>query len=155
MEDTMAVSSVSFTYGNVSFAAEAENQEWLTTQIDKFLELVRALPASDVGKLNGKKMSPLFGDGEGFTTPLAAYLREREVGDNQVRRFLATADWLRQRGNEKLSTTAVAKALSDNQQSRLGNPSESLNKNVAKGFCEKTVDGFFITPDGLKSLGYD
>jgi hypothetical protein len=151
----MAVSSVSFSYGNVSFAAESENQEWLTTQVDKFFELARALPEAEVQRLNNKKISQPVNGGGAFISALAAHLREQEAGDNQVRRFLATADWLRRRGSEKLSTAAVAKALSDNQQSRLSNPSESLNKNVAKGFCEKTDDGFFITPDGLKSLGYN
>jgi hypothetical protein len=67
---------------------------------------------------------------------------------------LATADWLRQKGVEPLTSGAVAKALAENQQSRLVNPSESLNKNVAKGHCEKTAGGFFVTPDGLVELGY-
>lgn len=151
----MAVSSVSFTYGSVSFAAEAEDQQWLTTQVEKFLELARALPKASAGQLNGKEVSPLFGKGEEFSGSLAAHLREKEAGNNQVKRFLATADWLRRRGNERPNTAAVVKALSDNQQGRLSNASESLNKNVAKGFCEKAADGFFITPDGLKSLGYD
>lgn len=150
----MAVSNVSFTYGNVSFAAEAENEDWLATQIDKFLELAKALPQAAAG-MNGKEVPLSLGDGEGFAGTLPAHLREREAGNNQVKRFLVAADWLRRRGGEKLNTAAVTKALSDNQQSRLSNPADCLNKNVSKGFCEKTADGFFITPDGLKSLGYD
>ncbi len=68
---------------------------------------------------------------------------------------MATADWLRLKGNQKLTTAMVGKALSDNQQKRLANSAESLNRNVAKGFCEKSVDGFFVTPEGLKELGYE
>jgi hypothetical protein len=44
-------------------------------------------------------------------------------------------------------------ALAKNHQKRLANAADCLNKNVAKGYCEKTADGFFITPDGLKHLG--
>jgi hypothetical protein len=86
---------------------------------------------------------------------LASHLKAKGAESNQVKRFLATADWLRMRGNEKLSTSLVSKALTDNQQKRLGNPSDSLNKNVAKGHCEKNGDDFYITPEGLKALGYD
>lgn len=48
----------------------------------------------------------------------------------------------------------VSKALKDNHQKRLGNAADNLNQNIAKGFCEKTDGGFYITPDGLKSLGH-
>jgi hypothetical protein len=54
-----------------------------------------------------------------------------------------------------LTTSSVVKALSANNQPRLGNPADTLNQNVKKGFCEKRKDGtsFFITPEGLHSLG--
>jgi hypothetical protein len=129
----MTTSSVSFAYGNVSFAAEAENENWLTDQLDKFLELAKNLP-QPASMPSNKKTPPLAsGCDEKFTGTLASHLREKEATTNQVKRFLATADWLRRRGNDRLNTGAVAKALNDNQQSRLSNPSESLNKNVAKG----------------------
>jgi hypothetical protein len=51
-------------------------------------------------------------------------------------------------------TSAVSKALSDNHQKRLGNAAECLNQNISKGFCEKQGGGFYITPEGLKDLGY-
>jgi hypothetical protein len=67
---------------------------------------------------------------------------------------LATADWIRLKGEKNLKTSLVTKALQQNHQSKLSNPADSLSQNVAKGFCEKTTDGFFITPEGLKALGH-
>jgi hypothetical protein len=83
---------------------------------------------------------------------LASYLRKTGGDTTQVLRFLATAAWLFRRGSNELSTTLVAKALQENHQKKLGNPSDCLNQNVAKGFCEKTKTGFFITPDGWSEL---
>ncbi|HEY3813336.1 MAG TPA: hypothetical protein VGL66_08920 [Caulobacteraceae bacterium] len=88
-----------------------------------------------------------------FEASLASHIRSKGAEGNQVLRFLVTSDWLRQR-QKPLAASAVAKALQDNQQARLANPADCLNKNVAKGFCEKTKDGFFITPEGLRELGY-
>ena len=83
-------------------------------------------------------------------------LHPRQGGESkQVNRFLSTADWLRRRGNENLTTAAVTKALRDQKQKRLTNPSDCLNNNVSKGYCEKGGGGFFITPDGLTKLGHD
>jgi len=92
------------------------------------------------------------GGNEKFEISLASYLRTKKADGNQNKRFLVTADWLRRR-KQSLSSGAVAKALADNHQPRLANPSECLNRNVAKGHCEKTKDGFFITPEGLKEIG--
>jgi hypothetical protein len=149
----MAISSISFSFGSISFAGEAENEEWLTEQVDKVLELASKSP-SLVAQAT-QKPSAAASAGEKFTGTLASYLREKNAVSNQVKRFLATADWLRLRGSESLNTSMVSKALSDNHQSRLGNPAECLNKNVAKGCCEKTADGFFITQEGFTDLGYE
>jgi len=89
-----------------------------------------------------------------FTTTLASYIRDKKGDSNQVDRFLITADWLRRRGTAKLTTAAVSKALKDYQQKRLANPAECLNRNVSKGYCEKADGGLYITPEGLKHLGY-
>lgn len=88
-----------------------------------------------------------------FDVSLASYIRAKNASNSQALRFLVTADWLRRRG-QALTSGAIAKALMDNQQARLANPFDCLNRNVAKGFCEKTKDGFFITPEGLKQLGH-
>jgi hypothetical protein len=84
---------------------------------------------------------------------LATFLQKHGGGKSQEHRFLATAQWLHLRGSQDLKTADVSKALRDNHQSRLGNPSDSLNKNVRKGFCEKTPTGFFVTEEGNKAIG--
>jgi len=48
----------------------------------------------------------------------------------------------------------VTEALRNNNQSRLGNAADILNKNAAKGLVEKDGKSFFITPEGLASLGH-
>lgn len=71
----------------------------------------------------------------------------------QVKKFLATAAWLTHRGQRMLSTGMISRALKDNQQRRLGNPSDCLGKNIAQGFCEKDGSNFFVTTEGWKNLG--
>lgn len=84
---------------------------------------------------------------------LATYLKEKDAQKNQTLRFLATSGWLMHKGANRISTSEVARALKDNHQSRLGNPSDCLAKNISKGLCEKDGDGFFITPEGWAELG--
>lgn len=138
--------------GNLRFSGEGE-QEWLAKQLEKVIESVDAL-----GKVPSSSETAIEQDGpvaEGAAVgSLASYLRSKNAEKSQTRRFLATADWLRRRGENPLTTGAIAKALTDNQQSRLANPSDCLNKNVAQGYCEKLRDGsgFFITPEGLDTL---
>ena len=84
---------------------------------------------------------------------LATFLQKHGGGKSQEHRFLVTAQWLHLRGSQTLKTSDVSKALRDNHQSRLGNPSDSLNKNVRKGLCEKTPEGFFVTEEGKKAVG--
>jgi len=100
------------------------------------------------GTNSGQSASPLK-----FAKSLATYLSEKQATSNQTLRFLATADWLRQKGQVPLTSTAVAQALKNNHQNRLGNPADCLNKNVARGFVEKDGKTFFITPEGLAHLG--
>jgi hypothetical protein len=94
------------------------------------------------------------GSGVKFAKSLATYLSEKQANSNQTSRFLATADWLRLRGVTPLTTKAVTEALRNNNQSRLGNAADILNKNAAKGLLEKDGKNFFITPEGLASLGH-
>jgi hypothetical protein len=89
-----------------------------------------------------------------FSKSLATHLSEKQATSNQTLRFLATADWLRQKGQGPLTSTAVAQALKNNHQNRLANPADCLNKNAAKGFVEKDGKTFFITPEGLAHLGH-
>lgn len=138
----------------INFAGEGD-QTWLSQQLDKVIATAQKLPPSSRSK-SPKPSSGGESKVEDFTTSLASYLKEKNAGSNQVLRFLVTADWIRMRHHTtNLNTSAITKALKDHQQSRLGNPADSLNKNVSKGHCEKAADGsFFITPDGLDSLGH-
>ncbi len=151
----MTNSKIDVKIGAISFAGEGD-QAWLAEQLEKVLKAAPEISRTPVpiGKVNPAGSG---GDvaGEKFTTALAAYIREKGGEDNQVDRFLITADWLRRRGEQQLTTAAVSKALRDHHQKRLANPADSLNKNVSKGYCEKDSSGFFITPDGLRKLGYD
>ena len=84
---------------------------------------------------------------------LHAYLKLRNAEDNQLKRYLATAAWLIHRGQKEVNSQLIAETLKDHQQNKLTNPADCLNKNVKHGFCEKTKEGFFITPEGWKHLG--
>lgn len=135
--------------GNIRFNGEGE-QAWLAEQFQKAMEAAATAGPLQAGSA-GSVQTPSMDDGGAFTMSLAAYIRAKGAEGNQTKRFLVTADWLRRRG-QHLTTSSVAKALVENQQRRLANPADCLNKNVSKGFCEKTKDGFFITPEGLDSL---
>jgi hypothetical protein len=85
---------------------------------------------------------------------LSSFLKTTGGDSNQTRRFLATAAWLRGRGQVgDLTTSMVAKALQENHQKKITNASDCLNKNCEKGYCEKTKAGFFVTEEGKTALG--
>lgn len=157
----MPQSKIDINVGGVSFSGEGE-QAWLTEQLDKVLKA-----AQDVARLQSggyaaqahphphpqAQESGRSGvGGETRTVSLASYIREKGGEESQVDKFLIAANWLRLRGISPLTTAAVTKALRENQQKRLSNPADCLNKNVSKGYCEKGSGGFFITPDGLNRL---
>jgi len=148
-----ATTKIEVSLGSLTFSGEGE-QSWLAEQLDKVLkaapELARTQTAAEVS-VPGGGSSP---EGGAFTSSLASYIKEKGGESNQVDRFLISADWLRRRGVAKLGAAVISKALLDNHQKRLANPADCLNKNVSKGFCEKTGKDFFITPEGLKKLGH-
>jgi hypothetical protein len=145
----MGNAKIEVTLGGITFSGEGE-EDWLSQQLDKILktapELVAAAPPA------GNAATPLVPP-SGTPGPLATFIKAKGGDNSQVKRFLATAAWLRRRGQTNLTTAAVSKALADNQQKRLGNPADCLNQNVSKGHCEKTPNGgFYITPDGLREV---
>jgi len=83
---------------------------------------------------------------------LASFLRDKNAGTNQVKKFLAASVWLEAKGKNRLTTADVTRALKDSNQSRIGNPADCLNKNVSKGHCEKDGKEFFVTTDGKNAL---
>ena len=141
--------------GNMSFSAEGD-QEWLDQQVTKLLKAAEEHGTMNApsGAGSAEGSGPKSGQhGSAHTQSLASYLKAKGADAKQVQRFLATAAWLFRRGNENLNTGAISKALTEHHQKRLANPADCLNKNVGKGYCEKTKDGFFITPEGWQSLG--
>lgn len=150
----MTQSKLEISVGNLSFAGEGE-QAWLAEQLEKVLKAAPEIAGDPTGAGGAAESSGgTASTGGAFTTTLATHIREKGGDDNQVDRFLTAADWLRRRGVPKLTTSEVTKTLKNNHQKRLANPADCLNKNVSKGMCEKADGGFFITPDGLKKLGY-
>lgn len=147
---------INISVGDVSFSGEGD-QGWLAEQLDKVLKAapeIKSRRTPDDIKDKRRDEAGAHGDGEGsFTTTLASYIKEKGGESNQVQRFIATADWLRRRGESKLTTALVTKALKDNHQKRLDNSAKCFARNVSKGYCEKSDGGFYITPEGLKHLG--
>lgn len=150
----MGEAKIQIKVGAIEFSGEGD-EKWVATQLDKILakatDLIQLAPtkASDVG--SGSKGDE-SGANLGTEVPLGAFLKIMKVGSNQVRRFLATAIWLSGRGNKTLTTRDITNALSENHQSKLTNPSNCLNQNVTKGYCEKQGRQFFVTSDGLESM---
>lgn len=150
------MAKVELAVGQLSFSADGA-EEWVAKQfgvaLAKFAEL-----ASIASKISSQPEGDNGGGGSGEEDgplgSLASHIKERGGDKSQTRRFLATADWLRRKGEKGLKTAKVSAALKENQQKRLANPSQSLNDNVSQGFCEKDSQGFFITQEGLKELGY-
>jgi hypothetical protein len=151
-EGPKPTSRVEIKIGNLSFAAEGD-QDWLGEQLSKIMKA-----ASSAIAQNEAVSPPPNNKASGSTTTigsLASFIKASDAESKQVKRFLATAAWLHRRGVTKLTTAAVSAALTEHHQKRLGNPADCLNQNVSKGYCEKDKDGFFITPEGWKALGYE
>jgi len=157
----MAEGKIEVTVAGIGFSGEGD-QDWLGEQLNKILaaatELSKIQPPAPSGAGAGgsatNSQPPGGGSAADSPGPLVSYIKSKSGESNQVKRFLATADWIRLRGESELTTLKVTKALSDNHQKRLGNPADCLNQNVRKGHCEKKGEGFFITPEGFKDLGY-
>lgn len=152
----MATAKIQIKIGSIEFSGEGE-EAWVAIQLEKFIGQVHNLakiapqqhedgPGAGDGVRDGQALPK--GD-----VPLGAFLKTKNVGTNQVKRFLATAIWLSAKGQKTLATSDVTKALKDNHQSKLTNPADSLNQNVGKGFCVKDGRQFYVTPEGIASLG--
>jgi len=151
--------SVDLTLGALTFSATGP-PDWLGAQLDRVIAAATEMLDAGLVTVQEEPESSLVASepsmaSEEFRGSLSSHIREKNGESNQVQRFLATADWLRRRGDQTLTTSKVSAALKEGHQKRLSNASDALNKNVGKGFCEKTSDGFFITPDGLSALGYE
>lgn len=150
----MSESKIEIKIGQITFSGEGQ-QEWLAKQLDKILaqaeKLIQLAPAPAPANGDTGNAPPSVNSAVAKKT-LPAFLQEKGATTNQVKKFLATAFWLQARGQNRLQSKDVAKALKDANQPRLRNPADCLNKNVSKGSCEKDGDQFFVTDDGMKSL---
>jgi hypothetical protein len=131
--------------GPLKFKGEGD-EKWLSSQMEKVLSKADSLASSPISSMSstgqGTPVKHVHG-GHGSQKPLASFLNDHKVGTKQVQKFLATAQWLHQKGQQRMTSADVVKALKDSNQSRLGNAPDCLNQNVSKGFCEKDGSGFF------------
>ena len=152
----MAQAKIEFKLGIIEFLGEGE-ETWVATQLDKLIEQAPALlklasPTTGQGTATGNADQQGEHTDVGTGVPLGTFLKNKNVGSNQVNRFLVTAIWLHGRGNKTPTTSDVTKALSDNHQPKINNAADCLNKNVGKGFCEKQGKQFYVTPNGFESM---
>jgi len=153
----MSESKIEIKIGEITFAGQGE-QEWVAKQLDKILAQAEKLiqlasPATANNNDDGGTGHRPMGKDAGIAKKtLPAFLHEKNATRNQVKKFLAAAVWLESKGQNRLTTADVTKALKDTNQTRLGNPADCLNKNVGKGYCEKDGKQFFVTDDGKASL---
>jgi len=152
----MADAKIEFTIGDISFVGEGE-QEWVAQQIDKILEkapdLINLKPRKHISPTTKTETHETTGNDEAIAKKtLPVFLNEKNATKNQLNKFLVTAIWFHAKEKSRLQTKDITKALKEAQQSRLGNPSDCLNKNVAKGYIEKDGNDFFVTPEGKKAL---
>lgn len=152
----MAEAIIEFELGGIKFKCKGE-QDWVTERLqyvlDKAPELIDTIPPILPAGENGEVPRATEPDNSDIAKkPLVTFLKESDATKVQVRKFLATSVWLHARGRQRLKTTDVTAALREASQRKLKNASDSLNKNVAKGYCEKDGSEFFVTEEGKASL---
>ena len=125
------------------------SEAFLNQKLHKLISDVSTLAKKTPIERNESDSSGNTGSGTSIT--LVSFLKDKKI-DNQTQRFLATAQWLHQKGLERIKTSDVTKALQDHKQRKLGNSSECLSQNVSKGYCEKVGKEFYVTDEGRNSL---
>jgi hypothetical protein len=149
----MQTAKIEVKIGAFSFSGEGD-EVWIAKQLDKVLEQTKHFDKSmdsDLGSSSSKPDSASKDALKSVTLP--SFLSSKGATTNQVKKFLATATWLQLRGMTRLSTKDVSKALKDTNQNKLNNPALNLLQNIGKGLCEKDGNKFFVTDDGIKSIG--
>lgn len=152
----MSEASVEIRIGEITFSGQGESA-WLAEQLDKILDraadLLTVAPQQPTNGAATKeeRHQPMATDEAIAKKTLPGFLKEKNA-KSQVDKFLVTAVWLEAKGQNRMTTADVSKALKDSNQSRLSNPSDCLNQNVGKGYCEKDGRQFFVTQDGKDSL---
>jgi hypothetical protein len=148
----MADAKIEFKFGTIYFVGEGD-KEWVTKQLDKVIEHLPSLaklapPEADLESDSKDKAA----SHRSTVKALGVFLKEKSVSSNQTKKFLATSIWLHEKGQKRLTTAEVSKALNDNQQGKLSNPAQCLNTNVSQGYCTKDGKAFYVTPEGYKNV---
>lgn len=152
----MADAKIEVQVGQFKFSGEGE-QKWLAEQMDKILKSAREIikiapvsppPSSDSPQAFGNQTPCAVTD-----EALPQFLQRTNATKTQVDRFLATAEWLHQKGSEMVKTGDVTQANKDAHQSRFSNTAGCLAKNASKGFCVKAGRDFYVTDEGRRHLG--
>jgi hypothetical protein len=151
----MSEAKIDIKIGEIQFSGQGD-QDWVAKQLDKILAQAEKLiklappPLSEEGEDTGRK--PMGKDLTIQKMTLRNFLNEKGATKNQVKKFLATAVWLEAKGQNRIQTSDVTRALKDSNQTRLTNAANCLNQNVTKGYCEKDGKQFYVTEEGKKSL---
>ena len=90
---------------------------------------------------------------KGATTTLAKYIRDHGAGGKPTLRFLAVANWLHEKGNDRVTLAQVTKAVSEAKQKKFSNASTFLKGNTSSGCVEGDASGFYVTDEGRSALG--
>ena len=130
----MANAKIEIKVGQIEFSGEGEH-DWVAKQLDKILakaeDLVALAPPprddqNDQSHSEEEQHTPMKKDAKIASKTLPSFLNEKNASKNQVRKFLATAVWLEAKGNKRIATSDVTKALKDSNQSRLAARGRSL-----------------------------
>ncbi|QDT54478.1 hypothetical protein Pan44_25110 [Caulifigura coniformis] len=152
----MGTGKIEFSFGGFDFKGEGDEQ-WVSKQLllvlDKVPELLKHVPAASKPGFNGGDKTPQ--ENPGVVGTLAKFLNDHTATKSQNKKFLATAAWLTLKGSSRLTTADVTGALRNHHQTKINNPSETLNQNASKGYCQKESKQFFVTPEGFEYLGIE
>lgn len=151
----MAEAKIEIKIGQIQFSGEGE-QDWVAKQLDKIIiqaeKLVQLASKVEADQPSSTEQRITSEDKTIAGKTLPAFLSEKQATKTQVKKFLATAIWLDAKGQKRLQTGDVRKALKESSQTPLSNPSQCLNKNLSKGYCAKDGKQFFVTDDGRNNL---
>ena len=152
----MSESKIEIQIGEVRFSGEGDS-DWLAQQLDKILDkvsdLIKLAPPPQIIQNNippaAHQAADFSNSSDIANQSLAAFLKSKNATTAQVDKFLATAIWVEAKENKnRLKTSDISSALSKASQTKLNNPSDTLNQNVSKGYCEKEGKDFFVTQEG-------
>lgn len=98
--------------GEIQFSGQGE-QEWVAKQLDKILgqaeKLIQLAPPP--AQPESAEHKPMGKDSAIAKMTLPSFLSEKGATKNQVKKFLATSVWLEAKGQSRLQTSDVTRAL--------------------------------------------